>query len=74
MEVRPRLLRASLLFKRRERFLFADGVEARAPLAIYTVEEENVIAGLQSQHGSEVMRLVCLKHDPGPGTHRGLDE
>jgi hypothetical protein len=58
----------------RLRAFTADGAERGAPLPVAAVEHKEVFALLESEHVSEVMRLVFVEGDLGAWFEPRFDE
>ena len=68
MQIGPLFLRARLVLDANLRLFPADGAKLGAPLPVLAVEQEEPFAWLESEHVSEVMRLVLVERDRGAGS------
>ncbi len=74
MQVGALFLRAGLVVETGFSFFPANGAELGPPLPVLAVEQQEVVASLESEHVSEVMRLVLAQRDHGARFKPGGDE
>ena len=65
MQIGALVLRARLMLDAGFAALLADGAKLGAPFAVAAVEQEERVARLESEHVSEVMRLILVERDLG---------